>query len=102
MLAQVTVMMIAVEVDGRLCTQFGYRCKFTTAVTAIVLATIAAVTNDIAAIVIVLTFAITITSTTIKVTAFVVVIATTAVVAHAQHVVLAKPPNKQTRFSAAP
>jgi hypothetical protein len=33
---------------------------------------------------------------------FVVIIAATAVVAHAQHIVHAKPPNEQTQFSAAP
>jgi hypothetical protein len=102
MLAHITVTMIAVEVDGGLCTQFGYRCKFATTVTAIVLATIAAITNAIAAVVIVLTFAITITAATTEVTAFVVVIAATGVVAHVQHVVLAKPSNEQTQFSAAP
>ncbi len=102
MLAHITVMMMAVKVDGGLCTQFGYRCKFATAVTAIVLATIAAVTDSIAVVVIILTFAITITAATAEVTAFVIVIAATAVVAHAQHIVLAKPPNKQTQFFAEP
>jgi hypothetical protein len=66
------------------------------------LAAIAAVTNAIAAVVIILTFAITIAAATAKVTAFVVINATTAIVAHAQHVVRAKPPNKQTQFSTAP
>jgi hypothetical protein len=76
--------------------------KFATTVTAIVLATIAAVTNAIATVIIVLTFAIAITAATAKVTAFVVIIAPTAFVAQVQHIVLAKPPNEQTRFSAAP
>jgi hypothetical protein len=62
----------------------------------------ATITNAIAAIVIVPTFAITITAATVEVTAFVVIIATTAVVAHVQHIVHAKPPNEQTKFSAAP
>ncbi len=93
---------MAVEVDGGLYTQFGYRHKFATAVTAVILATIATIFNPIAAIVIVLTFAITITAATAEITAFVVVITATAVVAYVQHVVRAKPPNKQTQFSAAP
>jgi hypothetical protein len=76
--------------------QLGYRCKFATAVTAIVLTTIAAVTNAFAATVNVLTFAITITAATAEVTEFFVGIAATAVVAHAQHIVCAKPPNEQT------
>ncbi len=103
MLAHITVTMMAVEVDGGFQMQFGYRRKYTiaTTVTAVILATIAAITDAIAAVVIVLTFAITITAATAKVTAFVVVI-TTAVVAHVQHVVRAKPPNGQTQFSVAP
>jgi hypothetical protein len=55
-----------------------------------------------AAVVIIPTFAITITAVTVEVTAFVLIIAATAVVAHLQHIVPAKPPNEQTQFSAAP
>jgi hypothetical protein len=84
--------------------QFGYRGQFaiTATVTAVVLATIAAVTNAIAAAAIVPNFAITITAATAEVTAFVILIAATAVVAHTQHVVCAKPPNGQTQFCVAP
>jgi hypothetical protein len=63
----------------------------------------------VAAIAIVLTFAVTITAAAaevtaiiVEVTAVVVVIAATAVVAHMQHIVCAKPPNGQTQFSVAP
>ncbi len=82
----------------------GYKHKFANAatVTAVILATIATVTNAVATIAIVLTFAITITAATAKVAAVVVVIVTTAVVAHMQHVVRAKPPNGQTQSSIAP
>jgi hypothetical protein len=90
--------MMTLEVDGGLETQFGYRRKFATTVTTVILAIIATVTNAIAAIVIVPTFAITITAATVKVTAFVVIISVTAVVAHAQHIVHAKPPNGQNNF----
>jgi hypothetical protein len=68
----------------------------------VILATIAAVINAIAPVIIILAFAITITAATAKVTAFIVVIAATAFVAHAQHVVRAKPPNEQTRFYTTP
>jgi hypothetical protein len=63
----------------------------------------------IAAIVIVLTFAITITAATaevtavvVEVTAVIIIIVATAVVAHVQHIVCAKPQNGQTQFSVAP
>jgi hypothetical protein len=93
---------MAVEVNGRLKARFGYRRKFATTVTTVILAAIATITNAIAPVVVVPTFTITITAATAEVTAFVIVIAATAVVAHAQHIVHAKPPNEQTRFSAAP
>jgi hypothetical protein len=82
----------------------GYRCKFAivATVTAVVLATIAGITNAVATIAIILTFAITITAAAGKVTAVVVVIASTAIVAHVQHVVRAKPSNRQTQSSIAP
>jgi hypothetical protein len=104
LLAHITVTIMTMEVDGRLYMQFGYRCKLAiaAAVTAVILATIAAITDAIAVITIILTFAITITAATAKVTAFVVVTAATAIVAHVQHVVHAKPPNRQTQFSVAP
>jgi hypothetical protein len=84
--------------------QFGYRRKFaiTDAVTAVILAAFVIITYAIAAIVIVPTFAITITAATAKVTAFIILIAATAIVTHTQHIVHANPPIKQTQFSAAP
>jgi hypothetical protein len=93
---------MAVEVNGGLKARFGYRRKFATTVTTVILAAIATITNAIAAVIIVPSFAITITAATAEVTAFIVVIAATAVVAHAQHIVHAKPPNEQTQFSPAP
>jgi hypothetical protein len=70
-------------------------------VTAIVLATITAVTANVAVVAIILTFAITITAATAKVTP-VVIAAATAIVARTQHLVHVKPPNGQTRSSIAP
>jgi hypothetical protein len=102
MLGHVTVTMMFMEVDGRLWAQFGYRRKFATTVTTVILAIITTITNAIATVIIVPTFSITITAATVEVTAFVIIIAATAVVAHVQHIVHAKPPNEQTRFSAAP
>jgi hypothetical protein len=72
------------------------------AVTAVVLATIAAATNALAALANVLTFAVTITAAATKVTAVIVIVAAAAVVAQAQHVVHVKPPNGQTQSSVAP
>jgi hypothetical protein len=66
-------------------------------VTAVVLTTIAAITAAIAAVAMILTFNITITAAAAVVTAVIIVVAATAVVAHVQHVVRAKPPNRQTQ-----
>jgi hypothetical protein len=84
--------------------QLGYRRKFaiTNAVTAIIPATIATVTNAIAVVALVLNFTITITAATAKVAVFIIIIAATAIVAHMQHIVHAKPPNRQTQFLIAP
>jgi hypothetical protein len=70
----------------------------TDAVTAVVLTTIATGTPAVAAIAVILTFAITIAAAAAVVTAVIlIIVVTAAVAAHAQLVVRAKPPNRQTQ-----